>query len=178
MIIKIPKLFKWNNYVDIVVLASVFLLGLTPLTTSAKEKSVYGYLEPVVLYPDKIPLIAKLDTGAVTASLSATDIYLYKKNGKRYVKFKVSHPKIEKTLKYDLPVVRIAKIKNRASEEKSESYDPRPVVKMPIYFDGRLYDIAVNLIDRTHFTAPMLLGRKALDKLNAVVDGTTKYTIQ
>lgn len=173
MIIKIPKLITGNF-----LLLNVFFLGLAPLSSFGQNKSVYGYLEPVILYPDKIPLTAKLDTGALTASLSAKDIRLYEKNGKDYVKFKVSHPNIKKALKYDLPVVRIAKIKNRMNEEKSKRYDPRPVVKIPIYFDGKLYDITVNLIDRTHFTAPMLLGRKALDKLNAVVDSTIKYTIQ
>jgi len=174
---KIPKLIK-NYYLHILLGVMMSFWGLTASSSSDQDKSVYGYLEPVVLYPDEILLTAKLDTGAATASLSAKDIQLYEKNGKDYVKFKVSHPDIKDAPEYDLPVVRIAKIKNRISENKSKKYDPRPVVKMPIYFDGKLYNIAVNLIDRSHFSTPLLLGRKTLDTLNAVVDGTAKYTIQ
>lgn len=162
-------------YTFIILSAIIAFLGLT---NTAEAKSVYGYIELVVLYPDKIPLNAKLDTGAVTASLSAKDIYLYKKGDKDYVKFKVSHPDIQQSLDYDLPVLRITKIKKRAGEGISKNkYASRPVVKMPISFDGELHNITVNLVDRSHFSTPMLLGRKTLEKLNAVVDSTVKYTI-
>ena len=153
-------------------------VGTTAFSSHIQDKSVYGYLEPVTLYPNEIPLTAKLDTGAVTASLSAKDIHLYQRNDKDYVRFKVSHPDIKEIPKYDLPVERITKIKNRASEGKSKKHDVRPVVKIPIHFDGKHYRIMVNLIDRSHFSTPMLLGRETLEKLNAIVDGTTKNTIK
>jgi hypothetical protein len=142
------------------------------------NKSVYGYLEPVKLHPNKISLTAKLDTGARTASLSATDIHLYEKNGKEYVKFKVSHPKIEQTSDYNLPLIRQTRIKNRVDEgSRTKNNHSRPVVNIQIYFDGKPYEISVNLIDRSHFSTPMLLGRRALEKLGVIVDGTTKNTI-
>lgn len=174
---KIPRLNK--NYLVFISLGVILsFLGFINLSSQFQAKSTYGYLEPVILYPDEIPLVAKLDTGAVTSSLSAKDIHIYEKNGKDYVKFKVSHPDIEEMPEYDLPLKRITKIKERANKEKSKKYQPRPVVKMPIYFDGKTYDIMVNLIDRSHFSTPMLIGRRALDKFNAVVDSTVKYTIQ
>ncbi len=83
------------------------------------NKSVYGYLEPVTLHPNKIPLTAKLDTGAETASLSATEIHIYEKDGKEYVRFKVSHPEIEYTPEYNLPLFRQMKIKKRVDEHAS-----------------------------------------------------------
>lgn len=155
-------------------------LGTTASSSPSpvQDKSVYGYLEPVTLYPNEIPLTAKLDTGAVTASLSAKDIHLYKKNDKDYVKFKVSHPKIVEIPRYDLPVEEIVAIKKRASEGKSKKNDMRPVVKIPIHFDGKRYQIKVNLIDRSHFSTPMLLGRETLKKLNAIVDSTVKNTLK
>ena len=167
-----------NYYILILFSVVMSFLGTTAFSSQIQDKSVYGYLEPVTLYPNEIPLTAKLDTGAVTASLSAKDIHLYKKNDKDYVKFKVSHPNIKEIPKYDLPVVRVAKIKNRASEGKSKKNDARPVVKIPIHFDGKRYQIKVNLIDRSHFSTPMLLGRETLEKLNAIVDGTAKNTIK
>lgn len=158
----------------------MFLPGTTAFAaaSSAQAKKVYGYLEPVTLYPDKIPLTAKLDTGAVTASISAKDIALYKRNDKNYVKFKVSHPDIEKTPVYDLPLQAIVTIKKRASETGLKKRDTRPVVKIPIHFDGKHYQINVNLIDRSHFSTPMLLGRNALQQLNAIVDSALENTIK
>ncbi len=145
---------------------------------AAANKSVYGYLEPITLHPNKISLTAKLDTGAETASLSAINIQIYEKKGKEYVKFKVSHPQIDQTHDYNLPLVRRTNIKSRVDEGSSmENNHPRPVVKMQILFDGKAYKINVNLIDRSHFTTPMLLGRNALEKIGVLVDSTTKNTI-
>ncbi len=174
---KLEKIMK--NFIFI-------LLGVAVSTVISahfvKDKSVYGYIEPVTLLPDAIPVMAKLDTGAVTASISAKDIHIYKKNDKEYVKFEVSHPDIQQTPVYNLPVVGFSKIKNRASEGTmeeggSESYDLRPIVKMSIYFDGKPHNVKVNLIDRSHFSTPMLLGRKILEKLNVVVDGAIENSI-
>lgn len=154
---------------------TLFFLISTPVMA---KKSVYGYLEPVTIYPDEVPLTAKLDTGAVTASISAQDIHVYEKEGEEYVKFKVAHPEIEKTLHYNLPVARHAKIKKRASEKAGEeTHHSRPEVNIRINFDGKPYKIRVNLIDRSHFSTPMLLGRKALEKVGAIVDGTVKNTL-
>jgi hypothetical protein len=166
---------KLQKIIKCLILFGVMMPVLV-LASSAKDKPVYGYLEPVTLLPDNIPILAKLDTGAMTASLSAKDIQLYKKNNKKYVKFEVSHPDIQQAPVYDLPVRRFSKIKNRSSESTSKSYDSRPVVRMPISFDGEQHSIMVNLTDRSHFKAPLLLGRKSLEKLNAVVDSTIENT--
>ena len=158
-----------------ILFAIVFLLKVTP---AMANKSVYGYLEPVQLSPDDVTLTAKLDTGAETASISAQDIQLYDKKGEKYVKFTVSHPDLEQILRYDLPLVRHSRIKKRASESnKTEKHHSRPVVNMEIYFDGEPHTIMVNLIDRSHFSTPMLLGRSALEKVGAIVDSTVKNTL-
>ncbi len=167
------NLKKYKAFILLCVLFS-FLVSFPAMA----NKSVYGYLEPVTLHPNKIPLTAKLDTGARTASLSATDIQLYEKDGREYVKFKVSHPKIEQSPDYNLPLIRQTRIKERVDEStRSKNNRARPVVNMRIYFDGKPYEIRVNLIDRSNFSAPMLLGRRALEKLGVIVDSTTKNTI-
>lgn len=142
------------------------------------SKSVYGYLEPVTLTEKKVTLTAKLDTGAETASLSARNIQLYEKEGQEFVKFTVVHPELAQEHHYNLPLARHAKIKKRAKDRTDRSsHNTRPVVEMQIHFDNRQYTIMVNLIDRTHFSTPMLLGREALEKLGALVDSTQKYTL-
>jgi len=177
MILQILK----PTYTPLILAGIIMLfLGTTAFssTPSAQAKTVYGYLEPVTLYPDGITLTAKLDTGAKTASISAKDIYLYKKNGQDYVKFKVSHPDIEETPAYNLPLQRVVTIKKRASESGSKKHDKRPVVKIPIHFDSKRYQISVNLIDRSHFSTPMLLGREALKNFSAIVDSALKNTVK
>ncbi|PTN13095.1 ATP-dependent zinc protease family protein [Nitrosomonas aestuarii] len=167
---------KTNSFYSTILLIVAILLFVS--TSAAANKSVYGFLEPVTLTPDKVTLTAKLDTGAETASLSAKDIQLYEKEGEEYVKFKVSHPKLEQALHYNLPIVRHTKIKKRATEgAKTNKYHSRPVVNMKIYFDGKPHKIMVNLIDRSHFSTPMLLGRKALEKVGAIVDSTVENTL-
>ena len=142
------------------------------------NKSVYGFLEPVTLTAKQITLTAKLDTGAETASISAKDITLYEKDGREYVNFTVDHPELDEAVDYSLPLVRHARIKKRAGERTKEStHHIRPVVNMQINFDGQPHSIMVNLIDRSHFSTPMLLGRKALEKLGAVIDSTQKNTL-
>lgn len=168
---------KHKNYFFINSLILTFLFQ-TSTAAMANNKSVYGYLEPVTLASNKVTLTAKLDTGAETASISAKDIQLYEKKGEEYVKFKVSHPEMEQTLHFDLPIVRHARIKKRATEStKTKRNHSRPVVSMQIYFDGKPHKIAVNLIDRSHFSTPMLLGRKALEKIGAIVDSTAENTL-
>lgn len=163
-----------NNFFVLCCILFSFFISFPTLA----EKSVYGYLEPVTLYPGGVSVIAKLDTGADTASLSATDIHLYKKDGKEYVTFTVSHPRIEKNINYDLPLVRHMKIKGRAMNGKTAKKPHlRPVVSIQIHFDGKPHIINFNLVDRTHFSTPILLGRKALAKLDVIVDSTEKNTI-
>lgn len=111
-----------NIFISLLILTFLFL----PSTAAMAKKSVYGYLEPVTLASSKVTLTAKLDTGAETASISAKDIQLYEKEGEEYVKFKVSHPEIEQTLHYDLPIVRHTRIKKTRNRKHKNQKAPFP----------------------------------------------------
>lgn len=149
-------------------------------------KTGYGYVENVYILPSKTLFGAKLDTGAGVSSVSAANIRVYEKEGKKHVSFDVAHEAIEEgkrnkdkveKIAYDLPLQRMMNIKNRAGEDKEGQYDARPVVEMPICFDGKIYNIEVNLTDRMDFEYPVLLGRKTLIQLGAVVDPGQKFTL-
>ncbi len=169
------KTKHFHSLFIVLLTSSTFLLSTASAETN---KSAYGYLEPVTLTMHQIALTAKLDTGAETASISAKNILLYEMDGQEYASFMVAHPELEQPVHYNLPIVQHAKIKKRASEQTQKSrYHSRPVVNMQIQFDGKPHTIMVNLIDRSHFSTPMLLGRKALKKLNAIVDSTRKNTL-
>ena len=169
-----------KNYL---VLIGVFLMAGSVM---ANIKTGYGYVENIYILPSKSLLDAKLDTGAGISSVSATNIHIHEKDKAKYVSFEVTHEAIEngkrnkekvEKIAYDLPLKKVMRIKNRAGEDKTEQYDERPVVEMPICFDGKVYNVEVNLTDRTHFDYPVLLGRKALIQVGAVVDPGQKFTL-
>ncbi|GGF95240.1 MULTISPECIES: ATP-dependent zinc protease family protein [Cysteiniphilum] len=174
---------KANKIIKHLALSTILMTS----TAMANIKTGYGYVENVYILPSKTLLDAKLDTGAGVSSISATNIHVYEKDGKEYVRFDVTHEAIEQQGKrnkdkvekvaYDLPLKREMKIKNRAGEDTKDQYDERPVVEMPVCFDGKIYTIEVNLTDRTHFDYPLLLGRKALIQLGAVIDPAQKFTV-
>lgn len=174
---------KANKIIKHLALSTILMTS----TAMANIKTGYGYVENVYILPSKTLLDAKLDTGAGVSSISATNIDVYEKDGQEYVRFDVTHEAIEQQGKrnkdkvekvaYDLPLKREMKIKNRAGEDTKDQYDERPVVEMPVCFDGKIYTIEVNLTDRTHFDYPLLLGRKALIQLGAVIDPAQKFTM-
>lgn len=173
---------KANKIIKHLALSTILMTS----TAMANIKTGYGYVENVYILPSKTLLDAKLDTGAGVSSISATNIHIYEKDGKKHVRFDVTHEAIEQgkrnkdkveKVAYDLPLKREMKIKNRAGEDTKDQYDERPVVEMPFCFDGKIYTIEINLTDRTHFDYPVLLGRKALIQLGAVIDPAQKFTM-
>ncbi len=53
-------------------------------------KQIYGYVEKATLVDKNLTLSAKLDTGALSASLSAIDIVKFEKNGLPYLLSKLN----------------------------------------------------------------------------------------
>ncbi|MFD1261346.1 ATP-dependent zinc protease family protein [Entomomonas asaccharolytica] len=155
------------------------------------NKPVYGRYEKIKMMDLNGALIpAKIDTGAMTASLSATDIKMFKKDGEDWVRF-TPQVKGQKLSAVELPLVRVGKIKRRAadisdvtidSEDDSDEEDPnytyRPEVEMKVCIGDQLKTINVNLTDRSSFSYPLLIGAKALRQFKAVVDPSLKYQLK
>ncbi len=157
-----------------------FLLGLSllPGLSQATEKTVYGLNEYVHLTGLDLELAAKLDTGAMTASLSARDIKRFKKDGETWVRFYLAVDDAMKT-PIERPLARISKIKRRAGDidpDEGKTYTARPVVELEVCMGKSLHTIEVNLTDRSAFQYPLLIGSKALKRLDAVVDPSLKYS--
>jgi hypothetical protein len=139
----------------------------------------YGYVEPITLLPWQLSMAAKLDTGAESSSISAQGIHLHKAdNGEEYVSFHITHPSLFQSYFYDLPLKGKSPIKSREGEGKADLYAYRPVVEMPFCFDQQQYILNVNLIDRSEFKYPILIGRQTLNRFNADIDSDKKNTIK
>ncbi len=149
-----------------------FLVTIT-IGASARDTLTLGWLERVRLQPWDFIVKAKLDTGAKSAALHATDIKRFDKEGKPWVRFKLAldhrDPKSESFV-VERPLARDVKIKLRGTKKN----DTRPSVKLEFCFGGERFEALFTLVNRSKFNYPMLLGRRFLAEL-AVVDPAAKY---
>lgn len=148
---------------------------LTPLMLFASSQ--YGYVEKVKISPGNIIVKAKLDTGAVLASLDAIHVKMFKKNKQDWVRFEV--PQDKDNILMERPLVRYVNIKTRSGERKAGLFQRhlrRPVVRLAVTIGHRTKEIEVNLANRKRFNYPLLLGREALITFNAAVDPRLTFT--
>lgn len=158
---------------------TVLLLFVMELPASASSrdpgKVIAGWVEKVTFNALPVAVKAKLDTGAKTSSLHATNIALFKKNNQYWVRFtlnlKDSNGKLH-TVQLEKPRSRKVKIKNHDGE-----HDRRPVVTLNFCFDGRQHSTDFTLTDRAEYIYPVLLGRTFLQGI-AVVDPDSTFLTQ
>ena len=127
---------------------------------SLRNKTIVGAVEWAVIDLGNEQLIAKarMDTGAATSSLGATDIAEFERNGERWVRFKLTDGRtISQKLERFVNIRQAASASNR-----------RPVVKLGV----KIGDIArigeFTLADRRHLKYEILIGRNVLRDLMLV----------
>ena len=159
------------------VAALAMVIGLCGQITSAeaRDKMELGWLERVRLQPWDIVLKAKLDTGAKTAAIHATDIERFDKDGKQWVRFKLwlNHrdPGSE-TITVEKPLARDVTIKLRGTDKN----DARPSVKLEFCLGSKRFQALFTLVNRKKFNYPVLLGRRFLADL-ATIDPAARYNM-
>lgn len=153
------------------------LLSLLALPVMAAEPTLYGRYEYIGVPEIGETLQAKMDTGALTASLSAKDIELFKRDGENWVRFRLATKGASDKV-YEHKVARISKIKTRSEEDDEDVADPskRPVVDLELCLGKVKRTVEVNLTDRSSFNYPLLIGAKALREFGAAVNPARRYT--
>ena len=128
---------------------------------------VVGWREWVTL-PDLggVVLKAKVDTGARTSSLHATDIEV----GDEHVVFTL-HP--HQRSPDDAVRVSARLVAHRVIRPSSGHADERPVVRTTVVLHGRRWTIDLTLADRSVMGFRMLLGRVALHRRFLVDPGAS-----
>jgi len=130
--------------------------NLFPLPGQADQVLTAGWIEHARLEPLGIELEAKLDTGAQSSSLHAPHLERVNRNGEEQVRFTVEigdgHP-----IELVLPVIREVAIKRHGG-----ALQRRPVVRLGICIGRVLKYAEVNLVDRSGFDYPLLVGRSFL----------------
>ena len=169
-----------------ILLGLIVLLSYFPLNSlsSIHDKEIVGKIEKVILVDYPISIDAKLDSGATMSSLSAKNITIFKRKNQNWVHFTVYLPAIHKEIVFNKLLIRSIHIVKRNEEyarnntgSHDKQYGIRPVIAMTVCLGKHKETILVNLIDRTHFHYPMLIGSDALKKFQVIIDVSHHYLV-
>ena len=134
-------------------------------------KIVAGWKEVVALPELGLRrLTAKLDSGARSAALHATDILVYETDSGRRVAFTV-HPHRSlrgRGIRCTAPLVEQREVTNSGGEVQE-----RYVVRTEILLGNESWSVEITLTDRTRMRYPMLLGRTTLGDRYLIDPGQT-----
>lgn len=124
------------------------------------DKIALGRVEWVGLPTLGTYLKARIDTGASLASLSATEITTFERDGREWIRFRLGLTREDVAVQtaretwFELPVRRYVRIVQATGVER------RPVISLPITLGPMEQQVEFTVNDRTRLTHPVLLGRR------------------
>ncbi len=153
------------------VVPAIVALAAATAAANPDARVVYGLSERAGIMELGVDMPAKLDTGAVSASLSAYDTEFFDRDGEEWVRFRLGVEE-ELDLPLELPVDSWVRIRRRAEDrdEDDKGYSRRPIVKLTLCIGHRMDEVRVNLTDRRDFSYPLLVGADALRTMNVLLD--------
>lgn len=151
--------------------------GIVP--NSAKEKTVVriapnnviGAVEPIYLLPMKSPFLSRIDTGAVTSSLDATDLKRFERDGEKWASFTVVNRETGEKHVFERPISRKLRIKRVGDDEH------RVTVEMDVKMGGEKFKADFSINTRHDFEYQTLIGRNILSG-RAIVDVSVSNTLK
>ena len=123
-------------------------------------KIVLGRVEWVGFPTLATYLKARIDTGASLASLSATEITTFEREGREWIRFRLGLTREDVAVRaardnwFELPVRRYVRIVQATGAER------RPVISLPMTLGPMEQQVEFTVNDRTRLTHPVLLGRR------------------
>ena len=152
-------------------LLAVLVVMMVQPATGEQPLVIFGASEKVGLRELGKELPARLDTGAVSMSLSAYDQESFERDGDDWVRFRLGVDNGVDT-PLELPVDSTVRIRRRAEDrdDDDDEFSRRYVVRLTVCIGERSEEVRVNLTDRRDFSYPLLVGREAMEKLGIVVD--------
>ncbi len=125
---------------------------------------IIGESEVIHLPGFSVPFEARVDTGATTSSIEATDVSSFERDGRKWVRFRVLSRSGAEEKTYELPVARTVRIKQHAGSES--------LLRISVLLTFRIGHLTLEreftLTDRSHFEYPVLIGRNIISGLAAV----------
>jgi hypothetical protein len=156
-------------------LATALLLTLSTLAQAQERapKLILGWLETAHILGSDMRIKVKLDPGAKTSSLQATNIERFERDGEPWIRFDFHDEDVDTEKKHALrlegPLVRDAVVKRHGAPSVT-----RPVVTQVICLHNQLFRTEFTLTDRGNFNYTMLLGRSFLSRV-AIVDSSATF---
>ncbi len=122
----------------------------------------------------KIPAIkARIDSGAKTSSIQATNINRFKRGGKSWVSFEICplQDNLSFSITCEAPI-----IDTRLIKSSSGIAEKRFVIRAPLKLGGEYFEIELTLANRDGMDFRMLLGREAM-RNHFLVDPSKSYLL-
>lgn len=137
------------------------------------SKDIIGSIEWLYMDPPGRHYRARIDSGAETSSLSASEIVEFERDGDAWVRFTFEHDSADDPVDFELPIKRAVLIR----QASSKGLERRVVIELDIRLGDELQTTEFTLTDRSNMTYPVLVGRAFLMDLY-VVDVSRSYTHQ
>lgn len=135
-------------------------------------KLLLGEYEWVSLPKQQLVLPARIDSGANTSSLHATNLQQFERDGKTWVRFtthyRPNNDQPAREVMIEAPLVRKVTVTQAAGSEN------RPVISLPMQLGALTQPVEFTLTDRSNLTFPILLGRRFFMDI-AVIDVSKTY---
>ena len=162
-----------NRVLESFLLATIWVVCFSSLAAPAHGDSprVVGWVEKACIQPYSLILPAKIDTGAVTCSLHAPDLVEFERDGAKWVRLTVVEPGGKRAV-IEQRIVGMRKIKRHFGQ-----FQNRPVIRLTICVGNVQKTSEVNLVDRTGFEYPLLIGRNFMDGA-MIVNPSAKFTAE
>lgn len=129
-------------------------------------KIVVGWIEKGLILPEHTAVKIKVDSGALTSSMHATNLKRFTRKGKKWVRYDVDVTDADTgkrvTLHFERPVFRQILVRGAGGE------DHRPVVKMRMCIGNKVYEEQFSLRDRSSMTYPVLIGRRTIAHIGLI----------
>lgn len=134
-------------------------------------KEIIGAIEWLYMDPPGRHFRARVDSGADTSSLSASEVVEFERDGDDWVRFTFEPDSADEPVQFELPIKRTVLIR----QVSSDTPERRFVIELDIRLGQQLQTTEFTLTDRSNMTYPILLGRAFLMDLY-VVDVSRSYT--
>lgn len=138
-------------------------------TVGVAQAETYGRLEHVRVVGDfSLEVTARLDPSAAGSSLQAVDVKYFQREGATWVRFTIDNGSV-------LPGSRITLEKRVLRDErvrqKGGGVEHRPQIELPLCIGDRRLELRLALLERSSYTAPLLIGGSDLAPLGSVDAG-------
>lgn len=147
------------------------MLDRSQMSSRPFSKDICGWRE-IVSLPELgvLHLRAKVDTGARTSSLHATDVELFERGGEEWARFKID------AVEDHHQIVEAPRVAHRMITSSNGERQERLIIKTELAMGTQIFRAEFSLADRSDMLLPMLIGRTALRR-RFLVDSAKSFLL-